>query len=331
MSCFCLKFAAIHLVILRRMKTAMILTTLLSGGLVVSNTLMANPTTPPTARTACYAQVLIPAVYQAAEEKVVTFESSPLYQTTPTQLSYGERKIKVADAYVTYEIIPAVFAEVTEVVEIERERNEIEVLPPTYRTEVKRVKTKEASIQWNPACAPVTGDDASSIPPACLLESPAEYQEVTRELIATPARTVKRVIPAKTQTVTRKILVEPAKIVRKEIPAVYVSIPLSRVEQAAKLITTPQPEQSQKVPVLRKVQAERFGKMPVLCETQADAAFIQRLQQRLQQLGYYTGKPSGAIDTATRAALTRFQQDNRLASGAITLETLQKLGLPYRP
>lgn len=310
------------------MKTAMILTTLLTSGLTASNTLMANPATTATADSTCYAQVLVPGVFQAAEEKVVTFEGSPLYQTTPVQLGYGERKIKVADAYVEYEIIPAVFDEVTETVEIERERTEVETFPATYRTETKRVKTKEASVQWNPACAPVVSDDASSIPPACLLETPAEYQEVTRELIATPARTVKRVIPGKTQTVTRKVLVEPAKVVRKEIPAVYASIPLGRVEQAAKLVTTPQPEQSQQVPVLRKVQAERFIKMPVLCETEADPALISRLQQRLQQLGYDTGKASGAIDTATRTALTHFQQDNRLASGAITLETLRKLGLP---
>lgn len=303
------------------MKTALILTTIFLGGLITtSQPLMAD--------TSCSAQVLVPGIYQAAEEKVVTRESSPLFQSTPVQLGFGERKIKVADAYVEYEIVPAVFNEVTETVEVERERTEIETLPATYRTEVKRVKTKEASVQWNPACAPIVSDDASNIPPKCLLETPAEYQEVTRELIAIPTRTVKRVIPGKTQTITRKVLVEPAKVVRKEIPAVYENIPLGRVEQAAQLITTPQPEQSQQVQVLRKVQAERFVNMPVLCETEADPALISRLQQRLQQLGYDTGKTSGAIDTATRTAITHFQQDNRLASGAITLETLRKLGLP---
>ena len=279
------------------------------------------------ADTTCSAQVLVPGVYQAAEEKVVTRESSPLYQSTPTQLGYGERKIKVADAYVEYEIVPAVFDEVTETVEVERERTEIETLPATYRTEIKRVKTKEASARWNPACAPIAAEDTSAIPAACLLEIPAEYQDVTRELIATPARTVKRVIPGKTQAVTRKILVTPAKVVRKEIPAVYETIPLGRVDQAAKLITTPQPEQSQQIPVLRQVQAPRFATLPVLCETTADPAFISELQQRLQQLGYNTGKVNGVINAATRAAITHFQEDNRLASGAITLETLRKLAL----
>jgi hypothetical protein len=275
----------------------------------------------------CYPQVLVPATFQAATEKVVTHEASPSFATTPVQLGYGERTVKVADAYVEYEIIPAKFGEVTESIEVERERVEVENLPATYRTETKRVKTKEATQQWNPACASVIAEDASAVPPSCLLETPAEYQEVSRELVETPARTVKKIIPGKTQTVIRKVLLEPAQVIRKEVPAVYESIKLTRVEQAVRVVATPGTEQSQSLPSSRKIQAERFLKMPALCEDNLDAAEITQLQETLQQHGYFQGKLDGVLGTDTRTALTRFQQDNQLAAGAITLQTLQKLKL----
>lgn len=275
----------------------------------------------------CYPQVMAPATFQPATEKVVTHEASPTFATTPVQLGYGERSVKVADAYVEYEIIPAKFGEVTETIEVERERVEVENLPATYRTETKRVKTKEETQRWNPACPPVQAEDVSAIPPSCLLEVPAEYQEVTRKIVETPARTVKKIIPGKTQTVTRKVLVEPAQVIRKEIPAVYETIKLTRVEQPVKVVTTPGEEQAQSIPVSRKVQPERFLKMPALCEDAIDSAEILLLQQRLQQQGYYGGIPDGKLSDKTRAAVTHFQEDNHLASGAITLETLQKLKL----
>lgn len=277
----------------------------------------------PTFAETCYAQVLAPATYRETTEKVVTREASPNFTTTPAVLGHGERKIKTADAHVEYEIIPATFSEVTETVEVERERIEVETIPATYRTETKRIQTKEATIRWNPACTAIDTTDASTIPANCIIPVPAEFQEVKREVVATPPRTVKRIIPAKTETVTRKILVEPAKIIRKEVPAEYTSIPLTRVEQAASTSTQPGQETTQDIPVTRKIQPERFVRMAVLCE--GEKATIVQLQQRLQQLGYYQGAYTGVLDATTRAAVTRFQDDNHLASGAVTLETLQKL------
>lgn len=276
--------------------------------------------------TTCYAQVLVPASYNPATEKVVTHEASPTITATPAVLGTGERKIKTADAYIEYEVIPAKFGEVTETVEVERERVEVETLPAIYRTETKQVKTKEATTRWNPACPAVAAEDPTAIPSHCLIETPAEYQTISREVVATPARTVKRIIPGKTETVTRKVLLEPAQVVRKEIPAEYTNIKLSRVEQAAKTTITPDQETSQDVAIMRKIRAESFRKMPVLCADQTDT--IKQAQQRLQQLGYYHGVPTGTLDNATRLAVTHFQDENQLASGALTMETLQKLLLP---
>lgn len=274
----------------------------------------------------CQTQVLLPALYKPQTQDIVTQEPSTDYQTVPPQLGQGERKVKIADAYVEYEIIPAKFGEVTESVEVERERVEIETLPPTYRTETQRVKIKEASQRWNPACPQVLANNGD-VPSHCLITIPAEYQEITRQVVDLPARTVKKIIPARTATITRKVLLEPAKIVRKEIPAQYATVKLTKVESAAKVTTTPIPAQTQSVPVQQQTRPPRIVTQPALCEHDLNPETLKQLQARLQQQGYYDGNLDSILGEKTRAALIRFQEDHQLASGAITLETLKKLQL----
>jgi hypothetical protein len=274
----------------------------------------------------CASNVLAPALFRPNTEAVTVYESSTLYTTTPVQMGYGERKVKVADAYVEYDIIPAKFGEVTETIEVERERVELETLPATYRTETKRIKVKAATQRWNPDCPAVLATNNNSAE-NCLLTVPAEYTTVTREVIDSPARTVKRVIPARTETITRKVLLEPAKAVRREIPAVYANVKLARVEQPAKVVTTQQPAKIQNIAVEQTVRSELVVAMPALCEASVSPATIEQLQHRLQQQGYYQGIPDGVLGPKTRTALTQYQEAHSLASGAITLETLRKLQL----
>lgn len=297
--------------------------------LSLSTSLCAETTTSTTSETdaLCQSQVLLPTLFRPGTENVTVYEPSVRYDTTPVQIGYGERKVKIADAYEEYTLIPAKFGEVTDTIEVQRERIEITTLPATYRTETKRVKVKEATQRWNPSCPAVQAEATEGVPPTCLLTIPATYTDVTRQVVAIPARTVKTVIPARTETVTRKVLLEPAKVIRKEIPAVYSNVKLARVDKAATVITTPQAEQIQAIPAQQVTRAQRIVTLPALCEASVSHAKILQLQQQLHQRSYYVGTPDGELGPKTRAALTRFQEDNQLASGAMTVESLRKLQL----
>lgn len=55
---------------------------------------------------------------------------------------------------------------------------------------------------------------------------------------------------------------------------------------------------------------------------------IKRLQERLQEFGYYQGEFTSTLDEATQNSLTNFQEANGLAAdGTVGLITLNALGL----
>ena len=63
---------------------------------------------------------------------------------------------------------------------------------------------------------------------------------------------------------------------------------------------------------------------------------VLAMQTRLKELGYFTGRPDGKFDDATRAALILFQQDNNLlATGTLDSHTHRALyaqdAKPFRP
>jgi hypothetical protein len=273
----------------------------------------------------CKRQVLKPAITSERNEQVNVVEGSNHYELMPTELGTSERKVKTKDGYISYEVIPATFKQVTETIEVERERIELETLPAQYTTETKRVKVKEATQRWNPACLPIAEDAA--LPAYCLLSEPAEYQTITRKIIKIPARTIKKVIPAKIQTITRQVIDQPAQLVRKQMPAEYTTVNLQHVIKAAGTRSIPIPNENQVIETEVVHQAARVESLAAWCEDQVSVADGTSLQQRLKQLGYYKGAVNGIYNPQTRQALTEFQQANQLASGAITLESLRKLGL----
>jgi hypothetical protein len=61
----------------------------------------------------------------------------------------------------------------------------------------------------------------------------------------------------------------------------------------------------------------------------ATPKLIRQVQQALAKAGYKPGPADGVSGPKTLAALKSFQQDNNLASGKLTKETLRALGVGY--
>ena len=65
----------------------------------------------------------------------------------------------------------------------------------------------------------------------------------------------------------------------------------------------------------------------VLCETNARPKLVSDIQRALQSSGYNPGPVDGVIGRDTTEAIAAFQQEQGLATGGLTMETIRALGI----
>lgn len=117
----------------------------------------------------------------------------------------------------------------------------------------------------------------------------------------------KSIRPAVIETVTEQLLVQPAEMMadgRVISPAIY------RTETQQRIV---------------KPRHETWFETP--CPDDLTPEFIASLQRALKARGYFRGVVSGAMDGRTRAAIRRYQSEQGLESGILSIETGRELGL----
>ena len=64
-----------------------------------------------------------------------------------------------------------------------------------------------------------------------------------------------------------------------------------------------------------------------MCQRELTLDFVSSLQRALAARGFYRGSITGEMDSATRAAIRRYQKPEGLDSGIIARETARRFGL----
>lgn len=267
----------------------------------------------------CEKNVLTPALFRTVNRRLRTFEGSPDYQNIPATIEWTDKRIQIAPARFPQETVPATYREITEEITTLKSRVEVIGKPATYKTINKPVTIRQAHTGWKEGCA-------ASDPMQCIVTIPAEREVIRQQFIDFPARVLQVEKPAKTITVTRKELVTPGQGTGTPIPAKYKTVKVGRISKVWQIIATPRPDRFTEIPVQVKIRPERVRLMPAVCYEPNATPHMRAIQQRLQQLGYPV-EITGIANQRMLKALTQFQQDNKLAMGAITLETLRKLAL----
>lgn len=268
--------------------------------------------------TACRAEVLQPAKFQPRDKQVLVFDSSPLYTNIPTEIAWRDVLVQIEPARHEQETVPAIYDEISETIEIERARTELHAEPATYKQTTRRVKMQDAYQRWRPNCVA----DAAS----CLETVPDQYDDIPVQLVENPARISQKSLPAKTIKVQRKVLKQAGKGNGITIPARYQTVQVAYVARPWQIKAEFRPAQYRTIQVQTKIRAEKLVTLPSVCADQLEAEQVQALQNALKQQGY-AAPMTGNYDTATQKALIQFQQDQQIAVGALTNETLRKLGL----
>ena len=136
--------------------------------------------------------------------------------------------------------MPASYRTVTETIVVQPARVDIDVIPAKYETRSERVLVEPARQEWKPGSQAINAGSLSGAGGQintrtqgqftvfngtsnqvvqstetrvsqtgeilCLVQIPAVYKTITKQVVATPARTVERQIPAVTKQITKRVV-----------------------------------------------------------------------------------------------------------------------------
>ncbi|NKB51156.1 MAG: peptidoglycan-binding protein [Rhizobiaceae bacterium] len=299
------------------------------ASIAMFNSSMAQQLPPADAKAGeCYAKVLIPAKYQTSAEQVVAQPASTTFKKTPAVYREIEKSILIEEE--SYELVPVppVYELVSEQVLVQPEQTVKSVIPATYRDAIKKVLVSPARVEWKVGRGAYEKIDAATGEIMCRVEVPAVFKEISQKVIDQPARTNEEVVPARYETIQRRVMKNPPTTRKKIIPAKYRTVKIKELIEAEKFEVIETPARYASVQKRALMASETVQWRQILCETNTTPGIVLRLQNALIGAGYKLGfTPDGELGPGTLAVISRFQQDNNLPTGGLTLSTIQKLGV----
>ena len=230
--------------------------------------------------------------YQLAKEESRRFILTPARHETVTQnvpLNLAAQRLASGNAETATEYVlvkeeskrfvvtPAIYETVTESYVMEPATIRIETMPPAFETVTERIETKPAAMKWtrkntDANCLNANPDDCMIW---CMVETPAEYQTITRRVNrgcdgsgkpdAGCTKTIE--IPAVMGTRTVQRIKTPASIREEYVPAEYKAVTVRRNDPlqtsvSRQVLKTPASYREEYVPAEYKAVTARVQKTP---------------------------------------------------------------------
>lgn len=302
----------------------------------------------------CYARVIIPAKYDTSTERVLKRDASERIEVTPATYTSGEETVIVREASTKLEIVPAEYEVVQERVMVKPASKKIVEVPAKYESKTDRILDKPAHTVWKRG-TDVTGsasavttkasirefvnrtgstkvvetrvDDTGEI--MCLVEVPATYRTVTKQVLVSPGTTKVVEIPAEYKTVKKRVVKRPATTREVQIPAEYSTVKVTKIAAPAKERRIPIPAEYEVVSKSKKVADESIEWRPVLCQVNMTADNIQKLQTALKSEGCYECRIDGQMGPCTYRASQCYAKRKGLPAGSnyVTTQVIKSLGV----
>ena len=178
------------------------------------------------------------------------------------------------------------------------------VVPAKYQTIVQRKKESESKHYWTDASKRSASTRyRSECDKICLVETPANYKRVAKQVVVTPASSKKIKTPPQYKIVKVKKIEKKASYKKVVIPAEYITI---RTERE---------------------RTKGFAKwMPMVCESTMTPKLIRKIQRALAFQGFYHGTVNGQITLELKKAVRAYQRAKGLTvTNKISIETMKSL------
>ncbi len=274
----------------------------------------------------CYGEVKTGALYKTIEEQVLVEPEKVNTVNVPAKYATQENEVVVKEETYKFVEIPATYKTITENVLVEPEKKEEVVIPATYKTIVENTMISPARKVWKKGKGLIqkTSETGGIL---CLVEEPAVYKDVEKQVMVTPERTEVRVIPAVYKTISKQVIDQPAKVEKIFVPAVTQKIQQRVLVEPEKTVTNKIPAVYKIVKKKVKVADEKVELRPVICERNINADLVYKLQTALAGRGYDIGLIDGQFGRRTADAVYSFQKSKGIESSGITFDTLQALNI----
>jgi hypothetical protein len=292
---------------------------------------------PPNAKPGdCYVQAVVPAQYEAVKERVLKKAAATKIEVVPAQFQEVEEQVMVRPATKRLEVVPPTFEDVEERILVRAASKRLESVSATYKTETERILVRASYTVWKrsseltPAERSQQNVDLTAGDILCLVEVPAEYATITRQVIDTPAATREVEIPAEWATVKKTVIKAPETTREVEVPAEFRTVRVAKVTAAAREVTTEIPAEWEEVTkqVIKTPATTEWRE--ILCETNATPQTLTAIQQALKRAGFDPGREDGRVDNRMMDAVRAFQQARGLPVDMdryINMATVKALGV----
>jgi cell division protein FtsB len=275
----------------------------------------------------CYARLYIPPTFTTTDETVLKRGASEKLEIIPAKYEWAEERVLVTAASERLEVIPAQYEWVEEQVLVQEASSRIEEVPARYEMQEEKIMVKPAQTVWKKGRGPIEKIDNATGEIMCLVETPAIYKTVKKNVMVSPPTTREIAIPAEYKTVKKQVMAKAPTTRTIEIPATY------RTVKVKKMVSEPQtrkieiPAEYQTVTKTEMVKDGHMEWRKILCETNVSPDFIKKFQAALMRSGHNPGPIDGVIGQQTEAAMKAYQREKGLAVGAVTYETVKSLGI----
>lgn len=201
---------------------------------------------------------IVPAVYETVKERVLIKEASerieivpPVYKAVKVHVQSEEVQVVVPAVYETVRErallkdastrlveVPAVYESVEERIMVKPATQKAIEVPALYESVTEKKLVREAYTSWVPGTQTnIQRFDATTGQIMCLIEVPAEYQTITRQVLKSPAAVRYEDIPAEYQMVSKTVLKTPTTTTTVQVPAEYAEREVTKLITPATTVT----------------------------------------------------------------------------------------------
>jgi hypothetical protein len=276
----------------------------------------------------CYARVLVPGEYLTVTDKVLSKSARMKVDIVPARYETVSEQVMVEKGSLQLKVIPAEYGFVTERVMVEPARKRLVHVPAQYELINERVMIKPASAVWKLGTGPIQNIDEATGEILCLVETPAQYQSVSKSVLKTPSSTHEVEDPPVYKTIKRRVITTRARTEMVDTPSKYKTVQVTKLIEPAHEKRTPLLAQFQTVTKQVKVTEDRMDWQEILCETNLTHDKVGFIQRSLDWFGFSPGPIDGVLGPQTMAAVNAFQKDHGLTvTNYLTVDTVAALGV----